>query len=277
MRSRASGLNMANEFVRVQTERDTILFASAATSHTFRGHTNKSGLHYGCKCLPLHQKAGAGAPVKAMAVFLMWSVISSGLARLQHGGLRSVGKSSVKEERGSVYLSLLVGHYFSLWSVCRPAPGPPCEQQKPWGHCVVHGRLAWDSDSTGRDERASSGMPAGAGKIPFLAVSVCVDFHCAVHDTWRWVPWQHRSSPKRRFVYSQRQSKDLHRLNDRTDSVQLKLIMTWSFTGEICNKGYDIMGFGLLQSHPSSTHVQIVIAKQTTLLFSLFIQPRLTD
>lgn len=137
--------------------------------------------------------------------------------------------------------------------------------------------LAWASDSTGRDERSSSGMPAGAGEITFLAVSVRVDFHCAVHDTWRWVRWQHRSSPKSRFVYSQRQSKDLRRLNDRTDSVQLKWIMTWSFTGEICNKGYDIMGFGLLQSHPSSTHVQILIAKQTTLLFALFIQPRLTD
>lgn len=40
----------------------------------------------------------------------MWSVISSELALLQHGGSRSVGKTSVKEERGSVYLSLLVGH-----------------------------------------------------------------------------------------------------------------------------------------------------------------------
>lgn len=62
------------------------------------------------ECLPLRQKAGASAPVKATALFLMWPLISSELAGLQHGGLRSVGKSSVKEERGSVYLSLLVGH-----------------------------------------------------------------------------------------------------------------------------------------------------------------------
>lgn len=55
-------------------------------------------------------KSGASAPVKAAASLLMWSVISSELALLQHGGSRSVGKSSVKERRGNVYLSLLVGH-----------------------------------------------------------------------------------------------------------------------------------------------------------------------
>lgn len=108
--------------------------------------------------------------------------------------------------------------------------------------------LAWDLDGTGQDERASSGMSAGAGEITFLAVSGRVDFHCAVHDTWCLVPWQRRSSPKSRCFYSQRQSKDLCRLNDRMDSVQLKWIMTWSFTGEICNKGYDIMGFGLFRA-----------------------------
>lgn len=138
---RASGLHMENvglsEF---KLSNDAILFECAATSHTFRGHTNKSWLPNECECPPLDQKAGASSPVKATAVFLMWSLISSELARLQHGGWRSVGKSSVKEKRGSVYLSLLVGHDFSLWSVCRPAPGPPCERQKPWGHCFVHGR-----------------------------------------------------------------------------------------------------------------------------------------
>lgn len=77
--------------------------------------------------------------------------------------------------------------------------------------------------------------------------------------------------------YPQWQSKDLRRLKDRMDSVQLKWIMTWSFTGETCNKGDDIMGFGLLQSHPSSSHIQILIAKQTTFLFALFIRPKLTD
>lgn len=55
-------------------------------------------------------KAGASTPVKATASLLMWSVISSELALLQHGGSRSVGKTSVKGKRGSVYLSLLVGH-----------------------------------------------------------------------------------------------------------------------------------------------------------------------
>ena len=55
-------------------------------------------------------KAGANTPVKAMASLLMWSVISSELALLQHGGSRSVGKTSVKGKGGSVYLSLLVGH-----------------------------------------------------------------------------------------------------------------------------------------------------------------------
>lgn len=44
----------------------------------------------------------------------MWSVISSELALLQYEGLRSVGKTSVREKRGNVYLSLLVGHDFSF-------------------------------------------------------------------------------------------------------------------------------------------------------------------
>lgn len=44
----------------------------------------------------------------------MWSVISSELALLQYKGLRSVGKTSVREKRGNVYLSLLVGHDFSF-------------------------------------------------------------------------------------------------------------------------------------------------------------------
>lgn len=42
----------------------------------------------------------------------MWSVISSELALLQYEGLRTVGKTSAREERGNVHLSLLVGHDF---------------------------------------------------------------------------------------------------------------------------------------------------------------------
>lgn len=59
---------------------------------------------------PSFLKAGASPPVKATASLLMWSVISSELALLQHGGSRSVGKTGVKGKRGNVYLSLLVGH-----------------------------------------------------------------------------------------------------------------------------------------------------------------------
>lgn len=38
--------------------------------------------------------------------------------------------------------------------------------------------------------------------------------------------------------------------------------------GEICSKGYDIMGFGRFLSYPSSIHVQIVITEQTELFSS---------
>lgn len=64
-------------------------------------------------------KAGVSAPVKATASLLMWSVISSELALLHHRSSRSVGKTSVKGKRGSVYLSLLVGHdsHFDLSAV----------------------------------------------------------------------------------------------------------------------------------------------------------------
>lgn len=60
-------------------------------------------------------KADASPRVKATARPLMWSVISSELALQQHMGFAGVWeKSGVKEKRGSVYLSLLVGHDFRL-------------------------------------------------------------------------------------------------------------------------------------------------------------------
>lgn len=76
-------------------------------------------------------KAGVSTPVKAVASLLMWSVISSELALLQHGGSRSVGKKQCEREgRKCVFISV-GGAWFPLWSVSRPAPGPPCGQQKP--------------------------------------------------------------------------------------------------------------------------------------------------
>lgn len=41
------------------------------------------------------------------------------------------------------------------------------------------------------------------------------------------------------------------------------------FMEEICSKGYDIMGFGLLRSDPSSIHLQILVTEQT-ILYLLF-------
>lgn len=61
---------------------------------------------------PSPLKTGTISPVKANASLLMWSVISSELALLQYEGLRTVGKTSAREERGNVHLSLLVGHDF---------------------------------------------------------------------------------------------------------------------------------------------------------------------
>lgn len=98
----------------VQNEGDTSLFECAVLPlPTFPEDTQitRNPLMK-ARASPSRLKAGASAPVKATVSLLMWSVISSELALLQHGGLRSVGKTSVKEKRGSVYLSLLVGHDF---------------------------------------------------------------------------------------------------------------------------------------------------------------------
>lgn len=46
-----------------------------------------------------------------------------------------------REERKCVFISV-GGAWFPLWSVCRPAPGPPYGQQKPWGH-FIRQDLAW--------------------------------------------------------------------------------------------------------------------------------------
>ena len=42
-----------------------------------------------------------------------------------------------------------------------------------------------------------------------------------------------------------------------------------SFIEEIYSKGYDIMGFGLLHSYPSSIYLQILVTEQT-ILYLLF-------
>lgn len=82
-------------------------------------------------------EAAASSRVKA-ASLLMWSVISSELASLQRRGLQECGKNQCeREERKCVFISV-GGAWFPLWSVCGPAPGPPCGQQKPRGHCVSH-------------------------------------------------------------------------------------------------------------------------------------------
>lgn len=176
---------------------------------------------------PSRLKAGASAPVKATVSLLMWSVISSELALLQHGGLRSVGKTSVKERRGSVYLSLLVGHDFHFDLSAGQLLDRLASSRSHKVTISATKGPAWDLDSTCQDKSASSGMPAGAGKISFYAASRLVDLYYTVNDwqiipkhthTWRCsVSWQLRSSPKSSIVYSQQQSKDLNSLNDKTD------------------------------------------------------------
>lgn len=42
-----------------------------------------------------------------------------------------------------------------------------------------------------------------------------------------------------------------------------------SLMEEVYSKGYDIMGFGLLQSYPSSIHLQILVTEQTILYLLL--------
>lgn len=122
-------------------------------------------------------KVGTSSPVKATASFLMWSVISSELALLQHEGLRSVGKTSVKEKRGNVYLSLLVGHDFhfdlsadQLMTLCLLLA---CRRTHKVTMSATKGP-GWSLDNTCQDESTPNGMPAGAVKISFCVALL----HC---------------------------------------------------------------------------------------------------
>lgn len=73
-------------------------------------------------------KVGASTPVKATASLLMWSVISSELDSLQHGGSRSVGKPVWKRgEEVCIYLCwwgmipTLICLQTSSWTALRAA------------------------------------------------------------------------------------------------------------------------------------------------------------
>lgn len=132
-------------------------------------------------------KAGASTPVKATASLLMWAVISSELALLQHGGLRSVGKTSVKEKRGSVYLSQLVGHDFHFDLSADQLLDRLASSRSHKVTLSATKGPAWGLDSTCKDESASSGIPAGAVKISFYEAPRLVDFHYTVND-WQIIP-----------------------------------------------------------------------------------------
>lgn len=94
-----------------ENECETIFICALLPLPTFAKDTQITcNLLMNVRASPSLLKVGTSPPVKAIASLLMWSVISSELALLQHGGSRSVGKTSVKGMRGSVYLSLLVGH-----------------------------------------------------------------------------------------------------------------------------------------------------------------------
>ena len=72
---------------------------------------------------PSSLSTGASPPVKALESLLMWSAVSSVPSLVRDRGSRGVGKFSVKEKRGSEYLSPLVGHG-SLFDVSAdPLPG----------------------------------------------------------------------------------------------------------------------------------------------------------
>lgn len=122
-------------------------------------------------------KAAASSPVKATASLLMWSVISSELALLRHGGLRSVGKTSVKEKRGSVYLSLLVGHDFHFDLSADQLLDRPASSRSHRVTMLATKGPAWDFDNTCQVKSASSAMQAGAGKISFYAAAKRLDLY----------------------------------------------------------------------------------------------------
>lgn len=107
---------------------------------------------------PSPLKAGASTPVKANASLLMWSVISSELALLKRRGLRSVGKTSVKEKRGSVYLSQLVGQDFHFDLSADQLLDRLASSRSHKVTLLATKGPAWSLDNTCKDKSASTGM-----------------------------------------------------------------------------------------------------------------------
>lgn len=175
-------------------------------------------------------KAGASTPVKATASLLMWSVISSELALLQHGGSRSVGKTSVKGKRGSVYLSLLVGHdsHFDL-SADQLLDRLAGSRSHKFTVSATKG-LTWVLDSTCRDKRQKHSCIQGnmsrcsqnhEDLLTFITLQM-IDRLSETH-TWYYVVQCHDNFIQMKcylLLITQQQSKDLNSLNDKTDSVQ---------------------------------------------------------
>lgn len=160
----------------VQTERDTILFECAATAHIFRTYTNNSRPPDECERLPPYQRLARVLLSKQRQC--SWCGLSFPLSWPRYStGVWGVWEKPVWRRREEVCIYLrwwgTIFHFdlsadplLDRLASCRSHKVTMSTAKGP----------AWDSDSTCQDESASSGMPAGAGKISFLAVSVLVDF-----------------------------------------------------------------------------------------------------
>lgn len=136
-------------FIRVQAKHDTILFECAATGHTFsKTQKEVTTAHWMSVLLPTERLARVRLSKQRQGSWcghsfpLSWPDYRTGV-------WGSVGKSSVKEKRGSVYLSLLAGHDFTLWSVCRPAPNRLAGVRSHEVTLSPREGLIWDTDKTG--------------------------------------------------------------------------------------------------------------------------------
>lgn len=98
------------------------------------------------------------------------------------GVWRSVGKASVKEKRGSVYLSLLVGHDFPFDLSADQLFYRPASSRSYRVTMSATKGPAWNFDNTCQVKSASSAMQAGAGKISFYAAAKRLDLYHTVNE-----------------------------------------------------------------------------------------------
>lgn len=116
-----------------QNERETIFIwmCCVATAKFCKRHTNNFASPW-CMRERLPRSWRLARALLSKQQRASWCGLSFPLSWTRFStGVRGVWeKQCEREERKCVFISV-GGAWFPLWSVCRPAPGPPCGRQKP--------------------------------------------------------------------------------------------------------------------------------------------------